>query len=85
MAGRLTYRAMLDRGLSALLQIEEPVVVELVLRAPGHGVLARHRTRVAVAGRVRLRLRAQMTVTMTDAAGNKATARRTVTLRRAKR
>jgi secreted PhoX family phosphatase len=53
----LTTRRMLTRGLSVLLQIDEPAGIELVLRAPGFGVLAQRRTTVAVAGRVRLRLR----------------------------
>ena len=89
----------LERGLSVQLDINEPAVVELVLRAPGFGVLARSRSSVQLRGLVRLRLRvtraafrrrlrrrrvrtlnAELTITLTDAARNRRTFRRTVKL-----
>ena len=54
---RLKVGTFLERGLSLQLSVTEPAGIELVLRAPGYGVLARHRTSVAVRGLVRLRLR----------------------------
>jgi hypothetical protein len=57
LARTLKMRAFLDRGLSVQFAISEPAGIELELRAPGFGVLARQRTNVAVSGLVRLRLR----------------------------
>ena len=55
----LRVATFLKRGLSVRLDISEPVGIDLVLRATGYGVVARHRTTVAVSGLVRLRLRAK--------------------------
>lgn len=53
----MTTRGIVQRGLPVLLLLDEPAGVELDLRAPGLGRLARHRTTVAVHGRIRFRLR----------------------------
>ena len=61
LARTLKTRAILDRGLSVQFSTDEPAVIELVLRAPGFGVLARSKSRVALTGLVRLRLRVTKT------------------------
>jgi secreted PhoX family phosphatase len=53
----LSMRSFLQRGLSIQLDLDELAGVEVVLRAPGFGVLGRQRTTVAVRGLVRLRVR----------------------------
>lgn len=55
---QLKMGSFLDRGLAIRLDISEPAGIELVLRAPGFGVIGRQRTTVAVRGLVRLRVRA---------------------------